>query len=150
MIAFVPSSVEIGGVAVGPGRLLHGLRDLYAAARAGRAPGSVELAGRNLYISEGCIECHTQAVRPVGSDVGLGPVSIAGDYANESPALLGGARFGPDLMHFATSSEFFDKVLVQASLQDPRALRPWSTMPSYSYLSSDDLSALVSYIETLR
>ena len=112
--------------------------------------GSTELVGRNLYISEGCIECHTQAVRPVGSDVGLGPVSIAGDYANESPALLGGARFGPDLMHFATSSEFFDKVLVQASLQDPRALRPWSTMPSYSYLSSDDLSALVSYIETLR
>lgn len=112
--------------------------------------GSAELNGRNLYISEGCIECHTQAVRPVGSDVGLGPVSVAGDYANETPALLGAARFGPDLMHFASNSEFFDKVLVQAGLQDPRALKPWSTMPSYSYLSSEDLVALVSYIETLR
>lgn len=112
--------------------------------------GSAELTGRNLYISEGCIECHTQTVRPVGSDVGLGPVSVAGDYANETPPLLGGARFGPDLMHFATNSEFFDKVLVQASLRDPRALKPWSTMPSYSYLSSQDLVALVSYIETLR
>jgi cbb3-type cytochrome c oxidase subunit II len=112
--------------------------------------GSAELAGRNLYISEGCIECHTQAVRPVGPDVGLGPVSVAGDYANETPALLGAARFGPDLMHFASNVEFFDKVLVEASLRDPRALKPWSIMPSYSYLSSEDLGALVSYIETLR
>ena len=112
--------------------------------------GSTELVGRNLYISEGCIECHTQAVRPIGPDVGLGPVSIAGDYANETPVLLGAARFGPDLMHVASRGEFFDKVLVEASLRDPRSLKPWSIMPSYSYLSSEDLGALVSYIETLR
>ncbi|MGI9529306.1 MAG: cbb3-type cytochrome c oxidase subunit II, partial [Acidimicrobiia bacterium] len=112
--------------------------------------GSIELVGRDLYISEGCIECHTQAVRPIGPDVGLGPVSVAGDYAHESPALLGAARFGPDLMHFASSGEFFDKVLVEASLRDPRSLKPGSSMPSYAYLSSEDLCALVIYIETLR
>jgi cbb3-type cytochrome oxidase subunit 1 len=112
--------------------------------------GSIELAGRNLYVSEGCIECHTQVVRPVGTDVGLGPVSIAGDYANETPALPGAARFGPDLMHYASSAESFDPVLVQASLEDPRLLRPWSIKPSYAYLSNEDLVALVSYIETLR
>jgi cbb3-type cytochrome oxidase subunit 1/cytochrome c2 len=112
--------------------------------------GTEAFTGRNLYISEGCIECHTQQVRPIGTDVGLGTVSLAGDYANESPALLGVHRFGPDLMHFASSGEFFDKVIVSAHLTDPRSVVPWSTMPSYSYLSDDDITALVAYIETLR
>ena len=112
--------------------------------------GSAEAIGRDLYVSEGCIECHTQQVRPIGSDVGLGPVSIAGDYANEGPALLGTSRFGPDLMHYAGRVEFFDKVIVQAHLANPRSIVPWSTMPSYAYLSGEDLTALVSYIETLR
>jgi cytochrome c oxidase cbb3-type subunit 1 len=114
------------------------------------AAGSQEAIGRQLYISEGCAECHTQQVRPLGTDVGLGPVSVAGDYANEHPALLGAYRFGPDLMHYASTTEFFDKVIVQAYLGEPRTIVPWSTKPSYSYLSSNDLSALVSYIETLE
>ncbi|MBW2471712.1 MAG: cbb3-type cytochrome c oxidase subunit II, partial [Deltaproteobacteria bacterium] len=114
------------------------------------ASGSAEAVGRDLYISEGCISCHTQVVRPVGTDVGLGPVSIAGDYANEGPALLGAHRLGPDLMHYASRGEFFDPVLVLAHLEDPRRVTPWSTMPSYSYLSGDELAALVSYLETLR
>lgn len=112
--------------------------------------GSAEAIGRDLYISEGCMECHTQVVRPIGTDVGLGGVSVAGDYANENPALLGSTRFGPDLMHFASRGEFFDKVIVQAHLQDPRSVVEWSTMPSYSYLSAEDIGALVSYIETLK
>ncbi|MEZ5174775.1 MAG: cbb3-type cytochrome c oxidase subunit II [Acidimicrobiia bacterium] len=111
--------------------------------------GSVELAGRNLYISEGCAECHTQSVRPVGTDVGLGPVSIAGDYVHESPTLLGVARIGPDLMHTASSDEF-NAGFLRSHLADPRVSRPWSTMPSYSYLSDEDMNALISYIETLR
>ncbi|MGI9665595.1 MAG: cbb3-type cytochrome c oxidase subunit II [Acidimicrobiia bacterium] len=114
------------------------------------AEGTSEALGRDLYISEGCTECHTQVVRPIGTDVGLGPVTVAGDYANEKPALLGAYRFGPDLMHVASRGEFFDKVLVEAHLKDPRSLVPWSTMPSYSYLSEDDIGALVSYIETLK
>ena len=112
--------------------------------------GTPEALGRELYISEGCIECHTQQVRPVGTDVGLGPVSIAGDYAHEQPPLLGSYRFGPDLMHYAGLVEFFDVVIVQAKLERPRTVVPWSTMPSYSYLSDEDLSALISYMETLR
>ena len=111
--------------------------------------GTVELTGRNLYISEGCVACHTQSVRPVGTDVGLGPVSVAGDYVHESPALIGSLRVGPDLMHTASSAEF-DAGALSTHLQDPRQARPWSTMPSYSYLSTSDLDAIVSYIETLR
>lgn len=112
--------------------------------------GSLEAIGRQVYISEGCMECHTQQVRPIGTDVGLGPVSIAGDYAHEQPALLGTYRFGPDLMHYAGQVDFFDPIITQAKLEEPRTVVPWSTKPSYSYLSGDDLEALVSYIETLR
>lgn len=111
--------------------------------------GTPEFNGRNLYISEGCAECHTQIVRAVGTDVGLGPVSVAGDYANESPALLGTERFGPDLMHFA-SRDTLDKVILGARLTDPRVVVPFSTMPSYSYLSDDDVQALISYLSTLE
>lgn len=111
--------------------------------------GSAELTGRNIYIAEGCNECHTQAVRPVGTDVGLGPVSFAGDHVHESPVLLGHLRVGPDLMHVASSDEF-NAGWLKMHLTNPRMAREWSTMPSYSYLSDADLAALVSYIETLR
>lgn len=112
--------------------------------------GSLEAIGRQVYVSEGCMECHSQQVRPIGTDVGLGAVSVAGDYAHEQPALLGSYRFGPDLMHYASQVEFFDPIITQAKLEEPRTVVPWSTKPSYSYLSGDDLEALVSYIETLR
>ena len=111
--------------------------------------GSVEEIGRNLYISEGCAECHSQSVRPVVTDVGLGPVSIAADYVHEDPALITGIRIGPDLMHVA-GRDGFDSAMAAAHLASPRSIRSWSTMPSYAYLSSADIDALVKYIETLR
>ncbi len=111
--------------------------------------GSSELDGRNVYIAAGCSECHTQVVRPVAADVGLGAVSVAGDYAHENPVLQGAFRLGPDLMHVA-SREGFDRINIAAHLKNPRAARPWSIMPSYAFLSEADLDALVSYIETLR
>jgi mono/diheme cytochrome c family protein len=112
--------------------------------------GSLESAGRDLYISEGCAECHTQSVRPIVTDVGLGAVSVAGDYAHENPALILGTRYGPDLMHVASRVDVFDADLVAARIADPRAAVGWSIMPSYSYLSDGDIDALASYIETLR
>jgi cbb3-type cytochrome c oxidase subunit II len=112
--------------------------------------GTPELAGRDLYISEGCAECHTQSVRPIVTDVGLGPVSIAGDYAHENPTLITGTRIGPDLMHAANRGDSFNSEFVAAYLKGPRSLVDWSIMPSYSYLSDADIDALVSYIETLR
>lgn len=112
--------------------------------------GTPEAVGRNLYISEGCAECHTQSVRPIVTDVGLGPVSIAGDHAYEDPALITGTRIGPDLMHVASRGESFDASGAGAHLKNPRSTVEWSTMPSYSYLSDADIEALVRYIETLR
>ncbi len=63
--------------------------------------------------------------------------------------LRGTIRFGPDLMHVA-GREGFEADAIKPHLQDPRAARPWSNMPSYSYLSQADLDALVIYIQTLR
>lgn len=126
-------------------------RDPTLLADSGReyADGSQEEIGRDLYISQGCAACHTQMVRPVASDVGLGAVSVAGDYAYDRPALMGTQRLGPDLMHIA-SREGFNPEALPAHLENPRSSRPWSTMPSYSYLSAADIDALVAYIETLR
>jgi cytochrome c oxidase cbb3-type subunit I/II len=112
--------------------------------------GTPQAAGRSLYISEGCTECHTQSVRPIITDVGLGPVSIAGDFAHENPALVSGTRIGPDLTHVASRGDSFDATETGAHLKNPRSDVEWSTMPSYSYLSDADIEALVRYIETLR
>lgn len=101
--------------------------------------------GRDIYIREGCTYCHTQAVRPIVTDVGLGPVSVAGDYAHEEPVLLGVARMGPDLMHVGTRG-----AVTADQLKDPRAERSWSTMPSYRHLSEADLAALVTYVNGLK
>jgi cytochrome c oxidase cbb3-type subunit I/II len=108
------------------------------------AGSDVEI-GRDLYVSEGCAYCHTQSVRPIVTDQGLGAVSVSGDYAHEGPVMLGIARMGPDLMHVGDRGG-----TTVAHLEDPRAERPWSTMPSYSYLSTADLEALVAYVNGLK
>lgn len=107
--------------------------------------GSDAALGREIYLSEGCAGCHTQVVRPIVTDRGLGPVSVVGDYAHEQPMLLGVARMGPDLMHIASRGG-----ATVEQLKDPRADRKWSTMPSYDYLSEADLAALVAYLNGLR
>jgi mono/diheme cytochrome c family protein len=110
--------------------------------------GSAAADGRAVYIREGCVACHTQSVRPIVPDVGLGPVSVAGDYVNEAPALIGFERLGPDLMHMG--SRINDVDALKAHLDDPRADRPWSIMPSYRYLTQNDLDALAEYLLSLR
>jgi len=106
-------------------------------------PGSLIATGRSVYVQEGCVYCHTQQVRPIVTDVGIGPVSVQGDYANETPVLIGVQRYGPDLMHLGLRSTAES---VQAHLQSPRAERSWSIMPTYDYLTIDEQSALAAYL----
>ncbi len=103
--------------------------------------------GRAVYLAEGCWYCHTQEVRGIVTDVGLGPVAQPGDYAHEAPTTAGVARIGPDLM-FAGSRDL-TQAWVREYLNDPRALRSWATMPGYGYLSSGDLDAVAAYITSL-
>lgn len=107
-------------------------------------------AGRNLYLSEGCWYCHTQEVRQVVPDVGLGAVSQPGDYAWEVPAPRGTVRLGPDLFHVGSRDETATAQALLNHLFDPRAVRPWSTMPSYQHLSDDELTDLALYLANLE
>ena len=108
--------------------------------------GSLEATGRDLYVAEGCWYCHTQQVRPIVTDVGLGAVSIDGDHVHETPALFGVQRIGPDLMHAGSREPTNDLAWLVSHLADPREARGYSTMPSYDHLSQGDLEALAAYI----
>ena len=118
-----------------------------------RAFTGAELEGREVYISEGCMYCHTQQVRGIVTDVGLGPVSMAGDYANDEPHQLGLSRLGPDLMHVGSRPPTDSVRWTLEHLTSPRSgetARSWSIMPSYDYLSERDLVALSQYIAALK
>lgn len=104
--------------------------------------------GRTVYLAEGCWYCHTQEVRGIVTDVGLGPVAVAGDYANEAPTTAGVMRAGPDLM-FAGSRDL-TRDWLNGYLADPRGVREWSTMPAHDYLSATDLDAVATYISSLQ
>lgn len=112
--------------------------------------GSIADQGRQLYISEGCWYCHTQQVRAVVTDVGLGRVFESGDYAHDPTGTLGFRRIGPDLGHTQERDTAGSASYVLNHLIDPRVTRPWSVMPSYSYLTQDELTALAAYVAGLK
>jgi cytochrome c oxidase cbb3-type subunit I/II len=110
------------------------------------ADGTLEARGRAVYVAEGCWYCHTQQVRAIVADVGLGAASLDGDYVHETPALFGVQRIGPDLMHAGSREPTSDPAWLVSYLADPREERGYSTMPPYDHLSQRDLEALAAYI----
>lgn len=116
----------------------------------------IQLRGRDIYIREGCWHCHTQQVRSVEVGIGMvlqtgdiGPESVAGDYVYQKPVLWGTNRQGPDLS-FVSRRPHANAAWHLAHLKDPRALVKGSLMPSFAYLSDEDLNALVEYLLALR
>lgn len=95
-----------------------------------------QLRGREVYIANGCVYCHTQQPRPKGFapdfDRGWGRATVAGDYAYDKPHLLGTMRTGPDLMNIGARQPSEQWHL--GHLYQPRAYVPGSIMPSYPYL----------------
>jgi len=113
-----------------------------------RSYSDVAVQGRTLYIREGCFQCHSQSVRDLFSDFGLGPrVSQPGDYKNEAPNLIGDIRLGPDLSCVGDREP--DASWHVRHLLFPTAVRPHSTMPKYSYLTDGELKALAQYLLSL-
>lgn len=103
-----------------------------------------EMMGRKLYISNGCVYCHTQQVRETNftADVkkGLGNrPSVPADYVHDDPHLLGTMRSGPDL--FNVGSRLPDRNWQLLHLYQPRSLVPWSIMPSFPFLFEHKLKA---------
>jgi cytochrome c oxidase cbb3-type subunit 2 len=96
-----------------------------------------EQLGRDIYIREGCIYCHTQQVRPngFGADIQRGwgdRGSRPGDYVYDETHQLGTMRTGPDLHDIASRQPSRDWHL--AHLYQPRSVSPGSVMPAYPYL----------------
>ncbi|MFH1496259.1 MAG: cbb3-type cytochrome c oxidase subunit II [Verrucomicrobiota bacterium] len=92
--------------------------------------------GREVYVGEGCIHCHSQYVRPGTSDVERwGPVVPLSESLRERPPLYGNRRQGPDLTNVGLrrTTEWN-----RLHLMDPRAVAPGSRMPGYAYLFSGD------------
>lgn len=104
----------------------------------------LELAGRNIYIREGCYACHSQMVRTLRDEVErYGPYSLAVESKYDHPMLWGSKRTGPDLARIG--AKYSDEWHV-AHLNNPRDVFPVSVMPAYSWLlrttlRTDDLNA---------
>ncbi len=112
-----------------------------------RADDSVD-NGRKVYISEGCINCHSQFVRPIKKDIELwGPYVDYKKLLKGVPPLLGNRRQGPDLLNIGNRR---NREWLKLHFSVPRKLLPWSRMPSYSYLFKDNRGeALLDYLESL-
>jgi cbb3-type cytochrome oxidase subunit 1 len=143
---FVVSAVA---VAVMPALEAEEPASLLALASRSYPESSLEERGAELYVAEGCWYCHTQQVRPIVTDAGLGPVSVPGDYAYDHVDVLGLERIGPDLAHAGTRAPTEDVSWNVAHLRDPRSMRPWSTMPDFGHLADEDLDALAAYVASL-
>jgi cytochrome c oxidase cbb3-type subunit I/II len=97
----------------------------------------LELAGRDLYIREGCFNCHSQMIRPFRHETErFGDYSKPGESVYEHPFLWGSRRIGPDL---AREGGKYPDLWHLRHFQDPRALSPRSIMPAYPHLVSRDL-----------
>ncbi len=98
----------------------------------------LELAGRNIYVREGCYVCHSQMIRPFRDEVErYGHYSLAAESMYDHPFQWGSKRTGPDLAR--VGGRYSDEWHV-AHLMDPRALVPESVMPAYPFLAGRALA----------
>ena len=92
----------------------------------------LQLEGRDIYIREGCNNCHTQTVRPLLADVErYGDYSKAGEFVYDQPFLWGSRRTGPDLARIG--GKYPDSWHIKHMI-DPQSMVPKSNMPKYAFL----------------
>ncbi len=99
----------------------------------------LELAGRNIFIREGCYLCHSQMIRPMRDEIErYGHFSLAAESQYDHPFQWGSKRTGPDLAR--VGGKYSDDWHV-AHLVDPRSVVPASVMPAYPFLKETPLKA---------
>jgi len=97
----------------------------------------LELEGRDIYIREGCVGCHSQMIRPFRSEVErYGEYSKAGEYVYDHPFLWGSKRTGPDLHRIG--GKYSDNWHLN-HMYDPQSTSSGSIMPSYQWIIRDEL-----------
>ena len=139
---------ELGAVAM----VLTAAWGIYGATVASHAAGPLLSAverGRQVYIAEGCISCHSQYVRPNTPDVAIwGPVESVAEIRHENPPLIGNRRQGPDLAQVGNRRS---ALWLKAHFYDPSELSHNSFMPSYRHLFEDRRGDdLVQYLRSLQ
>jgi len=102
----------------------------------------LELEGRDIYIREGCVQCHSQMVRPLRFETKrYGEYSKAGEFVYDHPFLWGSKRTGPDLAREGKGNkQFRSNYWHYKHLISPQDMNNKSIMPSYAFLKKDELS----------
>ena len=112
----------------------------------GLKPYSIlELAGKQVYMKEGCYNCHSQLIRPFKAETDrYGEYSKSGEYAYDRPFLWGSKRIGPDLHRIgdSRSSDWHSN-----HMYEPTSVVPNSIMPSYKHLFKKDTDFETAYAE---
>ena len=110
----------------------------------------LQLTGRDVYLREGCYNCHSQMIRPFRAETErYGHYSVAGEYVYDHPFQWGSKRTGPDLAR--VGGRYSDE-WHRLHLMQPRDVVPESNMPSYSWLASNkvDESVTAAKMRALR
>ena len=99
---------------------------------------ALQLSGRDIYIREGCYNCHSQMIRPVRAETErYGHYSVAGEFVYDHPFQWGSKRTGPDLHR--VGGRYSDE-WHRVHLNNPREVVPESNMPAYSWLAASVLA----------
>jgi cytochrome c oxidase cbb3-type subunit 2 len=118
---------------------------------AGLTPYSpLRLAGRDVYVREGCYNCHSQMIRPFRAETErYGHYSVAGEFVYDRPFQWGSKRTGPDL---ARVGGRYSDDWHRAHLNNPRDLVPESNMPAYPWLAKTNLDpeSIVLHLKALK
>ena len=111
---------------------------------------ALQLAGRDVYIREGCYNCHSQMIRPFRAEtLRYGHYSVAGEFVYDHPFQWGSKRTGPDLHR--VGGKYSDQ-WQRDHLNNPRDLVPESNMPAYPWLLKNavDADAMPAHMKALR
>jgi len=111
---------------------------------------ALQLAGRDIYVREGCYVCHSQMIRPFRAETErYGHYSVAGEFVYDRPFQWGSKRTGPDLAR--VGGRYSDEWHV-VHLNNPRDVVPESIMPGYPWLSDTpaDAASIREHMQTLR
>lgn len=100
---------------------------------------ALQIAGRDVYVKEGCYNCHSQMIRPFQAEtLRYGPYSVAGEFVYDRPFQWGSKRTGPDLHR--VGGRYSDE-WHRVHLINPRDLVPESNMPAYPWLERKQVQA---------
>lgn len=148
LLAFIIVTVLIGGIVeIIP---LFRMETVIEPVKGVRPYTPLELAGFNIYIREGCYNCHSQQIRPLRDEVvRYGHYSLAAESMYDRPFQWGSKRTGPDLAR--VGGKYSDEWHV-AHLKNPKDVVPESIMPTYKFLTNNalDTSKLDKHLATLK